>query len=49
MDEDGLKMKSTVVKGLPYIFNEFNKDTVAYLSGESITEFFNGKGEQILA
>lgn len=49
MDEDGLKMKSTVVKGSPYIFNEFNKDTVAYLSGESITEFFNGKGEQILA
>ena len=49
MDEDGLKMKSTVVKGSPYIFNEFNKDAVAYLSGESITEFFNGKGEQILA
>lgn len=48
MDEDNLQMKSTIVKGSPYIFNEFCDNTVAFLSGSSITEFFDGNGNKIL-
>ena len=49
MDDNGLQMKSTVVKGSPYIYNEFMNNTVAFISGSSITEFFDGTGKQILA
>lgn len=48
MDDDGMQMKSTVVKGSPYIYSEFVNNTVAFLSGASITEFFDGNGNKIL-
>ena len=48
MDDDALQMKSTIVKGSPYIYNEFCDNTVAFLSGASITEFFDGNGNKIL-
>lgn len=49
MDGDALQMKSTIVKGSPYIYNEFMDNTVAFISGSSITEFFDGNGNRILA
>lgn len=49
MDDDGIQMKSTVVKGSPYIYNEFMNNRVAFISGASITEFFDGNGNKILA
>ena len=48
MDDNGLQMKSTIVKGSPYIYNEFENQTIAFLSGNSITEFFDGNGNKIL-
>ena len=47
-DEDAVQMKSTIVKGSPYIFNEFCNNTVAFISGSSIQEFYDGKGNTIL-
>lgn len=47
-DDDGLKMKSTMVKGSPYIFNEFKQDDSVLLSSTSITKFYDGSGNQIL-
>ena len=41
-------MKSTIVKGSPYIFNEFCNNTVAFISGSSIQEFYDGNGNTIL-
>ncbi len=49
MDDNELQMTSTVVKGSPYIFNEFCNNTVAYISGSTITELFDGNGNPILA
>ncbi|WP_302626360.1 discoidin domain-containing protein [uncultured Eubacterium sp.] len=48
MDEDALQMKSTIVKGSPYIFNEFCDNTVAFISGQSITDIYDGNGNKIL-
>ena len=47
-DDDGLKMKSTFVKGSPYVFSEFSEDTV-YLSSTSIAELFDEDGNEILS
>ena len=47
-DEDAVQMKSTIVKGSPYIFNEFCNNTVAFISGSSIQEFYDGNGNTIL-
>ena len=49
MDDNGLQMMSTVVKGSPYIFSEFCNNTVAYISGTTITELYDGNGNPILA
>ncbi len=48
MDDNGLQMKSTIVKGSPYIYNEFCDNTVAYISGSSITDVFDGNGNVVL-
>lgn len=48
MDENGIQMKSTIVKGSPYIFSEFCDNQVAFINGESITEVFDGDGNAIL-
>ena len=42
-------MKSTVVKGSPYIFSEFCDNTTFFINSSSITEFFDGNGNSILA
>lgn len=49
VDEDAVQMKSTIVKGSPYIFNEFCGNTVAFINGQSIEEFYDGNGNTILA
>ena len=49
MDDEAVQMKSTVVKGSPYIFNEFCNNTVAFISGKSIQEFYDGSKNVILA
>ena len=49
MDNSGMQMKSTVVKGSPYIFSEFCDNTTFFINSSSITEFFDGNGNSILA
>ena len=48
MDNSGLQMKSTIVKGSPYIFSEFCDNTTFFINSSTITEFFDGEGNQIL-
>lgn len=47
-DDDGLKMKSTLVKGSPYIFSEFYEDDTVLLSSSSIFKIDNKNGERVL-
>ena len=47
-DDDGLKMKSTLVKGSPYVFSEFTEDDTVILASTSITKFYDGSGNTIL-
>lgn len=47
-DEDGLKMTSTLVKGSPYVFTEYEGNQTVFISSSSITEFFDGNGKAIL-
>ena len=48
MDNKGVQMKTTFVKGSPYLFNEFCGNTTAYLNSSTITEIFDGNGNTIL-
>jgi endoglucanase Acf2 len=48
VDGTAVQMKSTIVKGSPYIFNEFCDNTVVFISGQSIETFYDGSGNQIL-
>ncbi|MCR5704013.1 MAG: discoidin domain-containing protein [Eubacterium sp.] len=47
-DDEGVKMKSTLVKGSPYIFSEFTADDTVMLTSQSITKFYDGNGNTIL-
>ncbi len=47
-DANGLQMKSTLVKGSPYVYNELCDNTKVFLSSTSITEMFDGNGNAIL-
>lgn len=47
-DDEGLKMKSTLVKGSPYIFSEFYEDDTVLLSSSSIFDIRNKNGNDIL-
>lgn len=47
-DDEGLKMKSTLVKGSPYIFSEFYEDDTVLLSSSSIFMIDNKNGERVL-
>ena len=49
MDNNGMQMKSTIVKGSPYIFSEFCDNTTFFINSSTITEFFDGNGNSILA
>ena len=48
-DEDGLKMTSTIVKGSPYVFTDYQGTNTAFISSSSIAEFFNANGNTILS
>ncbi len=48
MDDNGLQMKTTLVKGSPYFFNDFCDNKVVFISGVSITEFYDKDGNVIL-
>lgn len=48
-DEDGLKMKSTFVKGSPYIFTEYKENQIVFINSSSIKEVFDGNGNTILS
>lgn len=48
MDNNGLCMKSTIVKGSPYIFNEFCDNTTFFINSSSIAEIFDDDGKSIL-
>lgn len=48
-DEDGLKMKSTFVKGSPYIFTEYEDNQTVFINSSSIKEVFDGNGNTILS
>lgn len=47
-DEEGLKMKSTFVKGSPYIFTEYKDNQIVFINSNSIKEIFDGNGNTIL-
>ncbi len=47
-DEDGLKMKSTFVKGSPYIFTEYEGNDTVFINSSSIEEIFDDDGNAIL-
>lgn len=49
MDDNGLQMKTTLVKGSPYIYNEFCDNTTVFISSTTITELYDGNGNTILA
>lgn len=48
LDGNGLQMKSTFVKGSPYIFNDFCDNTTVFISSTTIDEIFDGNGNEIL-
>lgn len=48
MDNKGIQMKTTFVKGSPYLFNEFCDNTIAFINSSTITEVFDGNGNPIL-
>lgn len=48
-DEEGLKMKSTFVKGSPYIFTEYKENQTVFINSSSIKEVFDGNGNTILS
>lgn len=48
-DDSHMAMKSTFVKGSPYIFTEYGDTETIYISSSSITSIFDGNGNEILA
>lgn len=48
MDNKGMQMKTTFVKGSPYLFNEFCGNTTVFINSSSITEIFDANGNAIL-
>jgi endo-1,3(4)-beta-glucanase len=49
-DDDSAKMVTTVVKGSPYLYNEFSDSSSPYIvMNESITRFFDDSNQTILA
>lgn len=47
-DDNGVQMQSTFVKGSPYIFSEFGKNTIVYISASKFRSIFNDSGNEIL-
>lgn len=47
-DDSHLAMKSTFVKGSPYIFTEYGDTETIYISSSGITSIFDGNGNEIL-
>ena len=47
-DDSHMAMKSTFVKGSPYIFTEYGDTETIYISSPSITSIFDGSGNEIL-
>ncbi len=48
MDNKAMQMKTTYVKGSPYIYNEFCDNEIAFINSSTITEFYDGNGNPIL-
>lgn len=48
-DDSHMAMKSTFVKGSPYVFTEYGDTETIYISSSSITSIFDGNGNEILA
>ncbi|MBQ9885559.1 MAG: discoidin domain-containing protein [Lachnospiraceae bacterium] len=46
-DKNGIQMKSTFVKGSPYIFTEFPNGMSAFISGSSITRIFGDNNNDL--
>ena len=47
-DDSHLAMKSTFVKGSPYIFTEYGDTETIYISSSNITSIFDGNGNEML-
>ena len=47
-DDSHVAMKSTHVKGSPYIYTEYGDTQTAFISSSSITSVFDGNGNEIL-
>ena len=47
-DDSHVAMKSTHVKGSPYIYTEYGDTQTAFISSSSITSIFDGNGNEIL-
>ena len=47
-DDSHMAMKSTFVKGSPYIFTEYGDTETIYISSSNITSIFDGNGNEIL-
>ena len=48
-DDSHMAMKSTLVKGSPYVYTEYGDTQTVYISSSSITSIFDGNGKEILA
>lgn len=48
-DDAHMAMKSTFVKGSPYVYTEYGDTESIYISSSSITSIFDGNGNEILA
>ena len=48
-DDNHVAMKSTHVKGSPYVYTEYGDTETVYISSSSITSIFDGNGNEILA
>lgn len=47
-DDDHMAMKSTFVKGSPYVFTEYGDTRTVFITSSSITSIFDGNGNEIL-
>ena len=47
-DNSHMAMKSTFVKGSPYVFTEYGDTETVYISSSAITSIFDGNGNEIL-
>ena len=48
-DDSHVAMKSTHVKGSPYVYTEYGDTKTVFISSSNITSIFNGSGNEILS